>query len=74
MKTEIFIQKTALGYVAGYSYYNGCRIVNTYVQSRYNGRNKYTLELAHARAYTKQGAHAAAYTVSNELKKGYITQ
>lgn len=70
---DIFTEKTYSGHIAGYARYNGYRIVKAYIQSRYNGHNKYTLDYTYARHYsTKQAAETALKTISTDINNGII--
>lgn len=64
---EYTVSDTAAGYIAGYRYYNGYRIVNVYVRTKYAGRYIFTLDHAHAKIYkSKQAAQVVAAAVSDQ--------
>lgn len=60
-KLEYFVEKTCNGYIAGYKYFNGYRIVNVYIRTLYAGRVLYTLDNIHAKYYTTKQAAAMAH-------------
>lgn len=73
MKVTVIIEKMCSGRIVGYSYHNGYRIVNTYIKSRYNGHNTYTLDYTHARRYkTKAAAARAQQSIIDEINSGII--
>lgn len=73
MSIKIITEKTYSGVIVGYARYNGYRTVKTYIKSRYNGKNVYTLDYAHARRYkTKQAVAAAVETIKHDINTGVI--
>lgn len=73
MKIEVFIQKQYGGYIAGYSFHNGYRIVSHYVKSFYNNKYSFTLDYLHARHYSRETATKHAKAISNAIKERDIT-
>lgn len=69
---ETFITPQHAGYIAGYRYFNGARIVNVYIKTFYRGRPLLTYDYTYARKYSTVQAAAGAnkrLRVSGYMKK-----
>lgn len=65
---EYFTERSGGGYIAGYRYFNGYRIVNVYVKSIYKNKISYNLDYTHAKIYKHyETARRVMFQVARQL-------